>query len=139
MKLQKVSRALKLLMNKINDLRSVTGYKKSHSVLSGISDSSLRFRNQIAAAVGSTPGLQNERIKRVYNDSQGTLEEDENSPHFNYAGAGNRIVHNKQKKTTSLSPPNRGKQVKHAPPMKTNQLMTKISDLIKYTLNKTLV
>lgn len=87
-----MNRALKLLMNKINDLR---GNKKSHSVLSGISDGSLRYRN---AAHNSTPGLQNERIKRVYiNDSQGTLEEND-SPDFNYprkhggspAGSGGR-------------------------------------------------
>jgi hypothetical protein len=133
-KLTKVSRALKLLMNKLNDLRTATGHKRSHSVLSGISDGSLRYRNA-AHTVGSTPGLQNERIKRVYNDSQGTLEEND-SPDFNYPGK-RRQVHAKQ---GSLSPQGGSagrKNVKHGPPMKTNQLMTKISDLIKYTINKT--
>lgn len=131
-------------MNKLNDLRTATGHKKSHSVLSGISDGSLRYRNA-AHTVGSTPGLQNERIKRVYNDSQGTLEEND-SPDFNYPGKRKQVHHKKQ---GSLSPPHAGsphgggsagrdrKHIKHAPPLKTNQLMTKISDLIKYTINKT--
>jgi len=105
-------------MNKINDLRTATGHKKSHSVLSGISDGSLRYRNA-ARTVGSTPGLQNERIKRVYNDSQGTLEENDSPRKHGSPGSGGRG------------------NVKHAPPMKVNQLMTKISDLIKYTINKT--
>lgn len=133
-KLQKLNRALKLLMNKINDMRNVSGNKRSQSVLSGISDSSLRFRNPVAAIVGSTPGLQ----KNPYND----FVEDEIS------GKTFENINGKQYRklgTSSLSP--RGlnpddvdlsklRDIYHGPPIPTNKLMMKISEFINYTLRK---
>ena len=132
-------------MNKINDMRHVSGNKRSQSVLSGISDGSLRFRNPVVAIVGSTPGLQNERIKQ-YNDSH----EDELPTFYNQGSAGKTFenINGKQYRklgTSSLSP--RGlnpddvdlsklRDIYHGPPIPTNKLMMKISEFINYTLRK---